>query len=261
MEPSDDFKWPDDPSADWWMVQGTVYGLKPEYIKFAAAKFQLGGHGSRQNSLAASLADIEATPSAAFRIARSVGVQKLLDEAKKIQAGKAPRVTDAEIDQRIDLMIKSPDHRAAGVGIELRAKRDERSVRLRDEGSSDPAGIMRQILAEMGSEGVVSAAELWFYASGGNLLTCPGFELIAPVIFRRFPDCWQRYRAPFLTRLEYFKNDYERAFLDRFDAAGAAPEPSESAFRALVMDKGAVHRGKGAAGPEQTDQVEDHAAA
>jgi hypothetical protein len=171
MEPSSDFEWPDDPSADWWMVQGTVYGLKPEYIKFAAAKFQLGGHGSRQNSLAASLADIEATPSAAFRIARSVGVQKLLDEAKKIQAGKAPRVTDAEIDQRIDLMIKSPDHRAAGVGIELRAKRDS-LARSRDDGPTDLGEITRQLLEVSGPEAAISVFELW-HGVCSNLQGCP----------------------------------------------------------------------------------------
>ena len=123
---------------------------------------------------------------------------------------------------------------------------------MRDAGSSDPAGIIRQILADWGTEGTLSASELWFFASGGDLLTCPGFDLIAPIIFRKFPDCWQRYRAPLLKRVEHFKgSEREQAFLDRFDAAGAAPEPSETAFRALVMDKAAVHRGNGAAAPEQ----------
>jgi hypothetical protein len=213
---------------------GHVYGLKPEYIKFAAAKFQLGGHGSRQNSLAASLAGIEATPSAAFRIARSVGVQKLLDEAKKIQAGKAPRVTDAEISQRIDLMIKSPDHRAAAVGIELLAKRDERAARSRDDLPSDPREVISLILADMGAEGVVSAAELWFTATS-DLLGCPHFELIAPVIHGRFPDLWQRYRAPIAGRVEFFKgSEQEQHFLAAFDAAGLAPEPTDADFRAAL---------------------------
>lgn len=160
-------------------------------------------------------------------------------------------------------MIEFPDHRAAGVGIELRAKRDERQARMRDEGSSDPAGIIRQILADWGTEGTLSASELWFFASGGDLMTCPGFELIAPVIFRRFPDCWQRYREPLLKRVEHFKgSEREQAFLNKFDAAGAAPEPSEAAFRALAESKAAVHRGNGAAAPEQqVDHVEDaHAA-
>jgi hypothetical protein len=272
MEPSDDFKWPDDPEEAWWVTQGTAYGLKMEHVKFAAARFALGGDGSRKNSLAAQLAGLDnLTPSQSFRIARGVGVAKLLAEATRIRAGKQPRVSEADIDRRIDDMIKSPDHRAAGVGIELRAKRDERSARLRDDGATDAAGIVRQILADMGSEGVLSASEMWFYASGGNLLTCPGFELIAPVICRRFPDCWQRYRAPLLTRFEYFKNDYEQAFLDRFDAAGAAPEPTEPEFRAVGRDSKAAKgvdstdtlpRGNGASPPsDQVEQVEDHAAA
>ena len=96
MEPSDElldsFRWPTDPTADWWMLTGTELGLSLEYIKFAAAKSQLGGHDSRQNSMAAEMAGLSnLTPSQAFRIARSVGVQKLLDRAQKIAAGKAPR--------------------------------------------------------------------------------------------------------------------------------------------------------------------------
>jgi hypothetical protein len=259
MEPSDDFKWPDDPEEAWWVTQGTAYGLKVEHIRFAAARFALGGDGSRKNSLAAQLAGLDnLTPSQSFRIARSVGVAKLLAEATRIRAGKQPRVSEADIDRRIDDMIKSPDHRAAAVGIELLAKRDERQARARDDGTSDPAGIVRQILADWGSEGVLSASELWFFASGGDLLTCPGFELIAPIICRRFPDCWQRYREPLLKRVEHFKgSEREQVFLDKFDAVGAAPEPSETAFRALVMDKAAVSRGNGAAAPERVEQVGD----
>jgi hypothetical protein len=261
MEPSSDFTWPDDPSADWWMVQGTVYGLKPEYIKFAAAKFQLGGHGSRQNSLAASLAGIEATPSAAFRIARSVQVQRLLDEAKKIQAGKAPRVTDAEIDQRIDLMIKSPDHRAAGVGIELRSKRDERA-RARDDEPADIGEITRQLLEISGREGAISACELW-HTVATNLMDCPYFRLLAPIIAHNHPGLWARYRAPMAGRVEFFKgSEHEQRILAEFDAAGAAPEPTDTEFRAAIgVAAVAKPRGNGAAAPEQTDEVENHAAA
>jgi hypothetical protein len=260
MEPRSDFRWPADPAEDWWLLEGTELGLRLEYIKFAASKFGLGGQDSRKNTLACELAGIQATPSQAFRIARSVSVQKLLDRAKKIQAGKVPPLTDREIAQRIDLMVRSPDHRAAAVGIELLAKR-EAVARSRSDGlPSDPAELLHELLAVMGIEGVLSAAELWFTTTQ-DLLTCPNFELLAPIICRQFPDCWQRYRKPLLTRAEFFKSPREQGFLDRFDSAGAAPEPTDEQFRAAVGSKAAVHRGNGAAAPEQTDQVEDHAAA
>jgi hypothetical protein len=257
MEPSSDFRWPSDPDESWWLLEGTEAGLRLEYIKFAAAKFGLGGHDSRKNTLAAELAGIQATPSQAFRIARSVSVQKLLDKAKKIQAGKVPPLTDREIAQRIDLMVRSPDHRSAAVGIELLAKR-QLAARSRDDLPSDPAELLHELLATMGIEGVLSAAELWFTTTQ-DLLTCPNFELLAPTICRRFPDCWRRYRAPLLTRAEFFKSPREQGFLDRFDAAGLAPEPSAEAFRAAVgkAAKGTLPRGNGAAAPAQAEQVGD----
>jgi hypothetical protein len=95
MELSSDFRWPSDPDESWWLLEGTEAGLRIEHIRFCAAKFGLGGHDSRKNTLAAELAGIDATPSQAFRIARSVSVAKLLDKAKKIAAGKVPALTDS----------------------------------------------------------------------------------------------------------------------------------------------------------------------
>jgi hypothetical protein len=269
MEPSDDFRWPDDPEEAWWVTQGTAYGLKIEYIKFAAARFALGGDGSRKNSLAASLAGIEATPSQSFRIARSVGVARLLAEATRIRAGRQPRVTDAEIDQRIDLMIKSPDHRSAGAGIELRARRDA-LARARDDGPADIGEISRQLLEISGPEGAIGVAELWHTVAAG-LMDCPFFTLLAPILSHRYPALWQeRYRAPMASRVESSQaSKYEQALLIRFDAAAALPLPTNAEFRAAIgkPDKGVaitdtLPRGNGAAPPEQqVDDVEDaHAA-
>jgi hypothetical protein len=265
MEPSDDFRWPDTDGLEetWWMLTGTELGLRPEHIRFAASKFSLGGHDSRKNTLACELAGIQATPSQAFRIARSVSVQRLLDKAKKIAAGKQPRVSETDIDRRIDDMIKSADNRAAAIGIELRGKRDA-LARSRDDEPADIGEISRQLLEISGREGAIGVLELW-HTVATNLLACPFFPLLAPIVRARYPDLWQRYRGPMAGRVEFFKgSEHERRILAEFDAAGAAPEPTDAEFQEAI-GKGAVspgsRRGNGAAPSEQTDEVENHAAA
>jgi hypothetical protein len=132
-----------------------------------------------------------------------------------------------------------------------------------DELPSEPREVISLILADMGVEGVVSAAELWFTATN-DLLGCPHFELIAPVIHGRFPDLWQRYRAPIAGRVEFFKgSEQEQHFLAAFDAAGLAPVPTDEQFRSAIgkAAKGiggsdTLLRVNGAAPPEQVDQVE-----
>ena len=111
----------------------------------------------------------------------------------------------------------------------------------------------------MGIEGVVSTCELWFTATN-DLLGCPHFEVIAPVVYHRYPDLWRRYRAPIAGRVEFFKSDHEQGFLDRFDACGALPEPSPEEFAAAI-GKAAVVKSRinGAAAaplPEQIEQTE-----
>jgi hypothetical protein len=243
MEPGSDFRWPADPAEDWWLLTGTELGLRIEHIRFCAAKFGLGGADSKKNSLACELAGIQATHSQAFRIARSVKVAKLLAEAKKIQAGKVPPLTDREISQRIDLMVRSPDHRAAAVGIELRHKRDA-IARARDDEPADIGEITRQLLEISGREGAISACELW-HTVATNLMDCPYFRLLAPIISHNHPGLWQRYRSPMAGRVEFFKgSEHEQRILAEFDAAGAQPEPTDAEFRAAI-GKPAVHRGNG----------------
>jgi hypothetical protein len=254
MEPSSDFKWPDDPPGDWWEATGAALGLKPEHVRFAAVMWQLGPD-SKANSLAARQSGVEGGPSQAFRVARSIGVRKLLAKAKEIEIGRRPPITEQEIDASVEDLIRSPDSRAKQVGIELYHKRQDRSARSRSDGlPSDPAEIVRELLAVMGIEGTVSAAEMWFTATN-DLPSCPHFSLIGPILCRRYPDLWRRYREPLASRAEFFKSDREQGFLDRFDACGALPQPSAAEFAAAV-GKAAVRRGNGAAPPEPTDQAE-----
>jgi hypothetical protein len=246
-----------------WTEAGATTGATSLQVRFACCRHR-GMTAAGAARAAGYSGDDDSIRQAGSRAAKSTAVMNLLAlGAAEAGGGDDGVVGTGEARRILSRLARGSDPNVRIKALESLQKIEERqrAERSRDDGATDAAGIVRQILADMGSEGVLSASEMWFYASGGNLLTCPGFELIAPVICRRFPDCWQRYRAPLLTRFEYFKNDYEKAFLDRFDAAGAAPEPTEPEFRALVMDKAAVHRGNGAAAPEQVEQVEDHAAA
>jgi hypothetical protein len=267
MEQDEAFDW-GELSREWWLETAATCGASERHAMFAAAKHRGAANAAAARAAGFGAGNDASARSEGYRLARSNRIMSLLALAvAKAGGGCGGLLTPEESRRILTGLARGSDPALKIKAIESLNKldKDERAERSRDDGATDVAGIVRQILADMGSEGALSAAELWYFASGGNLLTCPGFELIAPVICRRFPDCWQRYRAPLLKRVEHFKgSEREQAFLDKFDAAGLAPEPSEPAFRALVMDKGAVHRGNGAATPEllleQTGDVENAAA-
>src|SRR5262249_35149355 len=117
------FNWPTDPPQDWFEAKGAALGLAPETIRFAAALHSLGGADSKKNTQAARIAGLNWDRGVAFRCARSVGVRKLLDEAKRLKAGNLPPLSEADIDREIDDLIRQPDALTKARGIELREKR------------------------------------------------------------------------------------------------------------------------------------------
>jgi hypothetical protein len=116
------FNWPA-PGEDWFLTQGASLGLDEPVIRFAAALHSLGGADSKKNTQAARLAGIDCDRTAAFRMARSVAVRRLLDAAQEISVGKRPPVTEQEVDEAIDRLIRAPDALTVARGIELREKR------------------------------------------------------------------------------------------------------------------------------------------
>jgi hypothetical protein len=101
-------------------------GLEADQIRFCAALINLGGPDSRNNSMAARLAGMELSRTEAFRLARSVKVRRLINAAEDIKTGKHKPITEEEIDQRIDRMIRSQNDQWAARGIELHERRLER---------------------------------------------------------------------------------------------------------------------------------------
>lgn len=192
MEPSSDFRWPDDPPQDWWEATGAQLRLKPEHIRFAAAVAQLGGTEARKNSVAARLAGVEGGRTYAFRVARSVGVRKLLAEATKIVTGKLPRLSEEEIDQKIDDLIRSPDAGTAAKGIELRAKREAARQEFNAATADDPRDPEVMIVSFLEAypddwRGALAAFSLFRYSTSSQTL-----DDLGPHIAADFPDVWRR---------------------------------------------------------------------
>ena len=145
--PNDTFRWPDCPPYphhDWFQVTGTELGLEPDQIRFAAALITLGGPDSKNNSAAARAAGMELTRVQSYRLARSVKVRKLIDNAEQIKTGKRKPLTEEQIDERVDRMCMSPNDRDAAVGIKLRDDRTAARLRVTDRRGVDRAGFIRR---------------------------------------------------------------------------------------------------------------------
>jgi hypothetical protein len=158
----DSFRWPDCPPyprSDWWLVAGAELGLEPDQIRFCAALINLGGPDSRNNSMAARLAGMELSRTEAFRLARSVKVRKLITAAEDIKTGKHKPISEEEINQRIDRMIRSQNDQWAARGIELHERRLEKR---RQEQASDGTDIREELrgLEEISPELAAEYAKL-----------------------------------------------------------------------------------------------------
>jgi hypothetical protein len=211
FEQTDEFEWPDDPQEDWWLVTGAGWKLSSEVIRFAAALYRLGGADARKNSIAARLAGLNISRTKAFRLARSVAVRRLLDEAKKVVVGGQPPISEIEIDRRIDEMIKSPDARTSATGIELRQKRLDRRHQAAAE-PTDPTQLYRDMICFIPVYGPAMAVG-WFCAGGdgGWVGNFPFLKEVAPYLKAHFAGDWVRWRGKPTA-------EWQVEFLDRMES-------------------------------------------
>jgi hypothetical protein len=189
--------------------------LDDQQIKFTAALHSLGGADSKKNTQAARLAGIDCDRTAAYRMARSVDVRRLLDEADKIKRGARPPLTEAEIDQKIDDLIRAPDALTVARAIELREKR--RAVQ-RDQSSTEEymnrpdrfIAAWLEAFPEPYNVLVAGLMALWpgkIGLANGHFLVQPLIESLMPHIAAEFSAVWQRLLADFPT------NDWDRKWL------------------------------------------------
>jgi hypothetical protein len=194
------FIWPEDPRDDWWLTTGAQIGMSEDLIRFSAALFQLGGADSKKNSVAARLAGLShLTRTQAYRHARSVAVRRLLNEADKIKSGKRVPITEDEIDQRIETLIRSPDATMVARGVELFEKR--RAVRKaeREKWESEATDRERDLLM---ARGLITALPLGsgpgiamgtFFNSHQTLTSFPFLRQCAPLVSQKYPTDWARW--------------------------------------------------------------------
>jgi hypothetical protein len=128
--------------------QGALFRLNHETIRFSACLHALGGSRARKNSQAAKNAGLNWNRVDAFRVARSAGVARLLDEADKIKRKQLPPLTEKQIDAEVDDLIRAKDPLTKSRGIEIREKRLARKAeyeRQQSQKPGDPIETLKQL--------------------------------------------------------------------------------------------------------------------
>jgi predicted ATP-grasp superfamily ATP-dependent carboligase len=143
-EPSSNFVWPE-PGEDWWNAKGAMFRLDDETIRFSACLHALGGSRARKNSQAAKNAGLDWSRVDAFRVARSAGVARLLDEADKIKRKQLPPLTEEQIDAEVDDLIRAKDPLTKSRGIEIREKRLARKAEYEREQHRNPVNPIERL--------------------------------------------------------------------------------------------------------------------
>jgi len=195
---NDTFRWPDCPPYphhDWFLVTGAELGLEPDQIRFAAALITLGGPDSKNNSAAARAAGMDLDRVQSFRLARSVKVRKLIDNAEQIKQGKRRPLTEEEIDARVDRMCMSPNDRDAAVGIKLRDDRTAARLRVRDDEVSVEEALYDVIALVPQEEVGAYLAMCAFHSKTGGIHNFRFLKECAPAIKHRFPKQWEEWRC------------------------------------------------------------------
>jgi hypothetical protein len=195
---NDSFRWPDCPPYphhDWFLVTGAELGLEPDQIKFAAALITLGGPDSKNNSAAARVAGMDLDRVQSFRLARSVKVRKLIDNAEQIKQGKRRPLTEEEIDARVDRMCMSPNDRDAAVGIKLRDDRTAARLRVTDDKVSTEQALYDVVALVPHEEVGAFLAMSAFHSKVGNINSFKFLRECAPAISRRYSKAWQEWRC------------------------------------------------------------------
>ena len=195
---NDSFRWPDCPPYphhDWFLVTGAELGLEPDQIKFAAALITLGGPDSKNNSAAARVAGMDLDRVQSFRLARSVKVRKLIDNAEQIKQGKRRPLTEEEIDARVDRMCMSPNDRDAAVGIKLRDDRTAARLRVTDDKVSTEQALYDVVALVPHEEVGAFLAMSAFRSKVGNINSFKFLRECAPAIKNRYPQQWNEWRC------------------------------------------------------------------
>jgi hypothetical protein len=208
-EEKQDFDW-GDLGRDWWMNAARQLGANERQAKFAAAKRR-----GCTNTGAAIEAGYAATAnqvarSTGYRLARSNSVGRLLAFASAEKEGPDGSVEPAEARRILSGLARGSDP-----SIRIRAcealARMEAAKASEPQEDPDPTRTIAELVRASPEYGPVLAADLWF-AEAGHIDSMPFAELLAPILVKRFPAAWNRYRAA-----------AGSAWSENLDALGAGP--------------------------------------
>ena len=172
---------------------------------------------------------------AGYTALRSTAVQNLLELAA-INAPQDAKISDKEIDAKISKLIRSPDSTVSLKAMEVHQRRE--AARKEAQAAGETPDYRSAVEECFSTEGIYAApvvARGW----ADYVLSAPYFELWASFLKKRFPELWDKYRQPLLSRAECFKADTEeRRRLKLFDELGERAELTDDQFRSAIRIKG-----------------------
>jgi hypothetical protein len=204
-------------------------------LKFAAARF--GGMNASAAAKAAGYSgDKDAIRRAGYSALRSTAVQALLELAA-INAPLDARITEKEIDAKLARLIRSGDPLTMLKATELHQKREAaRAAELataKEEPEITQSQFYAHLISALPSDGAGAALAVGFHVSGKKLPRIAWFPFlkeVAPVVSRKYPENWQRWRA-------YCDNPTLASELAYIDHCAAGPLLEGNALIAAVRGR------------------------
>jgi hypothetical protein len=229
---TDDF-WKPFPETKWREFAEAAKASELQ-LKFSVARFN-GASATGAAKLAGYSGAGPELRRAGYSALRSTAVQNLLELAA-INAPQDAKISDKEIDAKISKLIRSPDSTVSLKAMEVHQRRE--AVRKEAQAAGETLDYKSAVDDAFNTEGIYAAPVI---ARGwpDYVLAAPYFELWASFLKKRFPELWDKYRKPILSRAETFKHDAdEQRRLRLFDELGDRPELTDEQFRAAIKIKG-----------------------
>jgi hypothetical protein len=203
-------------------------------LKFAAARF--GGMNASAAAKAAGYSgDKDAIRRAGYSALRSTAVQALLELAA-INAPLDAKITEKEIDAKLARLIRSGDPLVMLKATELHQKRETaRAAELTAEKSDDDyrmqgAEIAGRLVCGAPSGLGAAVCLAYDFQIRGDITDFPFLKEVAPVVSKKFPEEWQRWRSP-------FEKPHLANQLRALDEAAAGPLLEGDALVAAIEQK------------------------
>lgn len=178
---------------------GEAAGCSKLQLKFGVARFQ-GASQTAAARAAGYQGNDDALRRAGYAACRSTGVQNLLELAA-VNAPATAAITDTEINAKIAKLVRSSDSNVSLKAMDLHAKRQAaKAAELaakEDDGDVDPDQADADLICAIpvGGIGAAICLGLHYNRGVGRIAHFTFLKEVAPLVSRKFPENWQRWRA------------------------------------------------------------------